>query len=226
MAWRLEPLEQGSKEMIKLLTAEERYGPALKKAREDFQRENPYKMAFCSDATYRQLTEDSGVFEVPFWEKNCQVRYPEGTVQDLAGEELPIITQILILHYLVQADGTPMANRWISFRELPGGLGYNSAFQGRADHRLAKAFGRDLEGFLRAARALKGERITYGDAGFLFRVFPRLWMAAVLYLADEEFGASASVLFDGAAEHYLPTEDLAVLGGILASGLIKEARGK
>ena len=104
--------------MIKLLTAEERYGPALKKAWEDFRRENPYKMAFCSDATYRQLTEDSGVFEVPFWEKSCLVHYPAGPVQDAqAGEELPIITQILILHYLVQADGTPMANRWIAFRE-------------------------------------------------------------------------------------------------------------
>lgn len=213
--------------MIKVRTVEERYGPALKKAREDLQRTDPYKMAFCSDASYRQTTDASGVFEVPYWGKPCLVSYPDGEVQDAdTGEPLPIVTQILVLHYLLHADGTPMANQWVAFRELPGGLGYDSAFQGRADQRLVHEFGHDLDGFIRAAEALGGERIAYGDAGFLFRVFPRLWMAAVLYVADEEFGASARVLFDGAADHYLPTEDLAVLGGLLASRLIKEAREK
>ena len=211
--------------MIKLRTIEERYGPALKKAREDFRLVEPYMAAYCSDTTYRELTTTTGLFEVPFWGQTCLVRYPDGEVRDgYTGEGLPIITQILVLHYLTHADGTPMADRWVAFRELPGGLGYDPAFQGRADHRLVRAFGHDLEGFIRAAEALGGERITFGDAAFLFRIFPRLWMAAILYLADEEFGASASVLFDGAADHYLPTEDLAVLGGLLASRLIKEAR--
>lgn len=213
--------------MIKLRTTEERYSPALKKAREDLRQLDPYKAAFCSDTTYRAITDASGLFEIPFWGQICLVHYPDGTVQDEhTGEALPIITQILVLHYLIHADGTPMANHWIAFRELPGGLGYNSAFQGRAEHRLSTEFGHDLEGFVRAAEALEGERITYGDAAFLFRIFPRLWMAAILYLADEEFGASASVLFDGSTEHYLPTEDLAVLGGLLAGGLIKRAQAK
>ena len=72
-----------------------------------------------------------------------------------------------------------------------------------------------------AAKALGGESLTYGDAAFLFPMFPRLRLAVVLYLADEEFSASANVLFDAAAGHYLPTEDLAVLGGMLAGQLIK-----
>ena len=45
-------------------------------------------------------------------------------------------------------------------------------------------------------------------------------MAVVIYEGDEEFSASANVLFDAAASNYLPTEDLAVLGGVLASRLI------
>ncbi|MCD6554459.1 MAG: DUF3786 domain-containing protein [Anaerolineae bacterium] len=213
--------------MIKLRTIEERYGPALKQAREDFRHIEPYKAAYCSDTTYRELTATTGQFEVPFWGQPCLVRYPDGEVQDgYTRQGLPIVTQILVLHYLIHADGTPMTNHWVAFRELPGGLGYDAAFQGRADHRLAGVFGHDLESFVRAAEALGGERITYGDAAFLFRIFPRLWLAAILYLADEEFGASASVLFDGSAGHYLPTEDLAVLGGLLVSRLIGQARGK
>ncbi|MDY7040751.1 MAG: DUF3786 domain-containing protein [Chloroflexota bacterium] len=213
--------------MIQPRDPEERYGPALEKAREDLRRLDPYKIVYCSDATYQETTKATGLFELPFWGTPCLIRYPDGDVQDKdTGQELSIVSQILVLHYLIQADGTPMANQWVAFRELPGGLGYNAAFQGRADHRLATTFGHDLESFVRAAEALGGERITYGDAAFLFRIFPRLWMAAILYLADEEFGASASVLLDGAADHYLPTEDLAVLGGLLAGRLIRKAREK
>jgi hypothetical protein len=122
---------------------------------------------------------------------------------------------------LVNADGTPLASKWIGFRALPGGLGYDSAFQGRAGSRLADAFGTNLGAFEAAAGTLGGERLGFGDASFLFRVLPRVWLAVVLHLADEEFPANANVLFDAAASHYLPTEDLAVLGGILASRLIR-----
>jgi hypothetical protein len=69
-----------------------------------------------------------------------------------------------------------------------------------------------------------GERLSYGDSSFLFRALPRVWLAVVLNLADDEFPADASVLFDSAAEHYLPTEDLAVLAGMLAGRLIKAAK--
>jgi hypothetical protein len=117
-----------------------------------------------------------------------------------------------------------LASRWDAFRALPGGLGYDAAFQGRANLRLARAFGSDQAAFARASRALGGEPLTFGDASFLFRLLPRVWLAVVLHLADEEFGANANVLFDAAASHYLPTEDLAVLGGMLASRLIKLSR--
>ncbi|MEJ2208321.1 MAG: DUF3786 domain-containing protein [Anaerolineae bacterium] len=80
-----------------------------------------------------------------------------------------------------------------------------------------------IAGFQAAARAMGAESLSFGDASFLFRALPRLWMAVVLYVADDEFPASANVLFDASASHYLPTEDMAVLGGLLASRLIKAA---
>jgi hypothetical protein len=90
--------------------------------------------------------------------------------------------------------------------------------------RLAHAFGADLPAFEAAAQALGGEHLSFGDASFSFRLLPRVWLATVLNLADDEFPATANVLFDASASHYLPTEDLAVLGGILAGRLVKAAR--
>jgi hypothetical protein len=168
------------------------------------------------------LANGSSQIEVRFWGKDYVVQYPDISVKEAeTGREPPIAIEILILHYLVNADGTPLADSWVSFRELPDGRVYDAAFRRRANLRLAQAFGSDLDGFVAAAEALGGIRLTYGDASFLFPMFSRLRLAAVLYLADEEFPASANVLFDAAADHYLPTEDLAVLGGMLAGRLIK-----
>ncbi len=208
-------------------TPEEIYGPALEKAVRELQSLDPWLVALRSDTKYTRLTEVSSQIEVRFWGKDYIVRYPGISVEELeTGQEPPIAIKILILHYLINADGTRLADHWVSFRELPGGRVYDTAFRRRANLRLAQAFGSDLEGFAAAAEALGGVRLTYGDASFLFSMFPRLRLAAVLHLADEEFPASANVLFDASASHYLPTEDLAVLGGMLAGRLIKAGGGQ
>jgi hypothetical protein len=198
---------------------EQTYGPALTKAQEAFRRLKPDETAVLAAVSY-----ENGVFQVPFFGSLHKVHWPAGTIsraRDAANVD--IATQILLLHYLLVADGTPMAADWTAFRSLPGGLGYDAAFQGRANLRLARAFGSRLHAFEAAARSAGGERLTFGDASFSFRVFPRVWLAVVLHLADEEFPASANVLFDASASHYLPTEDLAVLGGMLAGRLLKSA---
>jgi hypothetical protein len=103
-------------------------------------------------------------------------------------------------------------------------MGYDTAFQQRAGLRIARLFGSDQQALMDAGRRLGGEPLEFGDASLLFRALPRVWMAVVLHVEDDEFPASANVLFDAAAGRYLPTEDLAVLGGLLASNLVKAAR--
>lgn len=206
-------------------TLEETYGPALDRARQALPGLEPEETARRAGVSFESSGQDEGEFAVPFFGQLYRVEWPAGTARRAKdGQEANIATRILLLHYLLEADGTPMASKWIAFRNLPGGLGYDAAFQGRANHRLARAFGQDRPGFEAAARAVGGETLSFGDAAFVFRVLPCLWLAVVLYLADEEFSASANVLFDASASHYLPTEDMAVLGGLLASRLIKAAR--
>lgn len=201
-------------------TPEETYGPALRQAQQAFPHLDPDQVALRAAVSYEE-----GAFQLPFFGDLYHVHWPEGTILRASDQgEADVASRILMMHYLLTADGTPLAAEWIAFRNLPGGLGYDAAFQGRASLRLAHAFGANLPGFEAAARALRGERLSFGDASFSFRLLPRVWMATVLYLADDEFSATANVLFDGAASHYLPTEDLAVLGGMLAGRLIKTAK--
>jgi hypothetical protein len=205
-------------------TPEKTYGLALEKARQDLRGRDPMMAAALSGATYEKLTASSGLFRLKFWKEEYIIDYPEASVrEEKSGQEPSTFIQILILHYLIHADGTPSADKWISFRELPGGLGFAPAFQQHASQPLARAFGHDAEGFLKAAEALGGERLTFGSTSFLFRIFPRQWVAVVLDVADEEFPVWVNILFDGAASHYLPTEDWAVVGELLSSRLRQAA---
>ncbi|HID86268.1 MAG TPA: DUF3786 domain-containing protein [Anaerolineae bacterium] len=205
-------------------SARELYRPAWEKACRDLQKLDPQIVGWCSDARYQDLGEGRGRFELSFLGQRYVIRYPDIAVwEEETGQEPSIAVQILLLHYLIHADGTPPAGEWIAFRQLPGGMGYEAAHKRRATIPLTRAFGEDREAFVQAARALGGESLEFGDASFLFRILPRLWMAVVLHLGDEEFPPSVRVLYDAAADHYLPTEDLAILADLLRNRLIREA---
>jgi hypothetical protein len=143
---------------------------------------------------------------------------------------------VALLHYLLRADGTPMAYEWRSYRDLPDGLFYAQAFTDRSERPMTEAFGRagapakgsegahqpraGIERFRAAASALGGEALDLADAAYAFTALPRLRVAALLWLGDEDFPGQASIVFDAAAPHYLPAEDLAGLGGLLAHRLL------
>ena len=202
---------------------EERYGPALLKALEGLKGRDPHVVADWAGVEYEAGAAGQGQLRVRYWDSTYMVSYPAGRVLDREGKEPPIFVRLVILHYLLTAVGVPMADRWIAFRELPGGLGYDAAFQARVNRRLAATFGQKLSAFKEAGLALGGMPLEVGDAAFAFDLFPRLRVAVVIYRGDDEFPASANLIFDGAADRCLPTEDLVVLGELVASRLARFA---
>ncbi len=135
------------------------------------------------------------------------------------GESLPVVTQALVLYYLVTADGTPLEGRWVSFADLPDGRFYNQAFQGYTGVEVARHFGDDLQAFENAARKLGGQKVFYGDAAFAFQALPRVNLAIVYHQGDEDFPASCQILFDASTSHYLPIDVSAILGSMLARAI-------
>ncbi len=184
---------------------------------------------------------------VPFFGRPHLVTHPQGDVTVLLGDADPagstrsgsspegqaahVATVIAVLHYLLTADGCPLADSWIAFRELPDGLFYAQAFARRAEQVLARAFAatdeaeRGIADRRRAALALGGEPLGLGNASFGFHAFPRVPVAVLLWTGDDEQPGEAGVLFDASAGHYLPAEDAAGLGEWLAHQLVRAASG-
>lgn len=192
--------------------------PQIAQAREDLCRRKPHVVAELSGAEFSQ-----GELRLKFFGRVYKISWPELAVRDPQGQSCSNPTQAALLQYLVLANGTPLAHQWVSLRELPNGAFYERAFQGYSGNLVARHFKDDIEGFCKAARRLGGEPIELGDAAFRFWALPRIPLAVVYWSGDDEFPASAQVLFDASAGHYHHLEMLAHLGAMICDQLLRAA---
>jgi hypothetical protein len=158
-----------------------------------------------------------------YWGQAVAISWPALKAVLLSdGSECSVYDGGMLLYYLRQADGTPMADHWIGYRELPGGNFYSQAFQGYSGDRLARTYGEKPQAYAQAARRLDGMPLPdLPGVAFAFLPLPRIRLAAILYPGDEEFAARASVLFDAAASHYMTTDGLALLGAGLVGRMMQ-----
>ncbi len=151
-----------------------------------------------------KLSSDARAYEVSFLNSVYLVDPEKETIAELSPKpdrELTEEFQILLIQYLISDHGGPLAGKEVSEKDLPGGVTF---FQGpHALHvkPIAKRFGTDPEGFEAVARKLGATPVEYGDKGMKFFPFPMLPVTYVLWVEDDEFPASVSVLFDGSIEH-------------------------
>jgi hypothetical protein len=108
-----------------------------------------------------------------------------------------------------RATKKPLAGKQVKFREFPGGIAYENAFNRKAVDPVAKAFGCS-EAFLNAALLLGGKPLDIGQASVEILAFNHVPITYILWL-DDDFPASANVLFDETANIYLNAEGLANL---------------
>ena len=125
--------------------------------------------------------------------------------------------------YLSSAKDIPLTGEWVSPRELPGG---DLFFLGPHDlpvGGLVGRFGTDRDAFNEAAQRLGGRPEQYADAAYSFRVFPRLPVAVLLWVEDDEFPARVSLLVDRTAHHHFPLDALLAALGLLQNALLTAA---
>jgi len=180
---------------------------------EKFAAKEPALMAENAGVPY---DSGSSLFTVRYLGDDYHISFPDGAVKYVAkDDEVSITVKILILHYLVTANGAPMQGKLISFKELPDGAIYINPFTNRAIRPMINLFADKQEKFVELARAVGGEVAAYGDTSVTIPVLPRAPITYVIWSGDEEFPASGNVLFDASAPNYLPTEDYALVSGLV-----------
>ncbi len=173
-----------------------------------------------------RLVDDGGQRHLSFDYIGTPLRVttPEHLVYLPGGKELEQYERVLVLHYL-SSDGPVLPEREpITFKEVPSGEFYSSAFDRRAKKPLVAVFGANPERAVPAAESIGGRLDRGGDVAVTIPAFPRIDITLVFYRADEEFGADVSLFMSSQITSYLSTEDIATLSGLTAYKLIRGAK--
>ena len=172
-------------------------------------------------AEYKKEERDKII--IHFFSEPYYISFPQIEFYSPSKKTVSLVTRILILHYLLHADGAPLTRRWVGYKDIPGGLLYAGVFTRRVTDPLVRKFGKSAKQFKEIGAKSGGESIEVGDASFVLHAFPSIPLQYVLWEGDEEFPPTVQLLFDASVDHYLSLEDMVVLGQMATGRLIHRA---
>jgi hypothetical protein len=170
-----------------------------------------------------QKGEDGEKIIIHFFSEPYHIQFPQIEFYSPSQKTVSLVTRILLLHYLIHADGNPLTGRWVAYKDIPGGLLYAGVFARRVTEPLQRRFGMLAESFKETGIKSGGDPVAIGDASFILKAFPYVPLQYVLWEGDEEFPPSVQVLFDASVDHYLTLEDIVVLGQVTTGRLINRS---
>lgn len=194
----------------------------LKEAREIAQRElallDPTWVSSRSGSNY---SYPKGSYLVSFFGETYRVEPVTGEVLRQDGSPAGAREALIILHYLINADAAPVKEEWVAYRDLPGARTHEPSFVGDVEKPLSQGLSGRLEEFQTWSQRYARRVDVPGDVAAAWDALPRLPLLVIFNERDEEFPASARMLFDITAPTYLPTEDLSVLAEIAAVRILE-----
>ena len=202
------------------LTKQKNYQQAFDLACASLKGMNIEERATRAGAEYLKL-EEGEASSLSFFSEPHRIHFPQMEFRGSPSSVVSLAVRTLLLHYLVRADGSPLAGRWVAYQDIPGGLLYAGVFGKRVTEPLAKAFGRSHRSFMEAGLQLGGKPVHVGDASFILRALPRVPLQFVLWEGDDEFPPKVHLLFDASVDHYLSLEDIVVLGQMATRRIIQ-----
>ena len=114
----------------------------------------------------------------------------------------------LFVQYLIHADDISFAGEWINERDLQGGSLFFQGPHALPAKVLEKDYGYSTVDFSNTCKSAGGKELkpSFGDAGFEFQLFPRVIIAVVLWVGDDEFPPRVNILFDRSLDGQYPLD--------------------
>ncbi|MBI5778351.1 MAG: DUF3786 domain-containing protein [Planctomycetes bacterium] len=142
-----------------------------------------------------------------------------------SGREPKISEKILLLHYLVTADGSPLTREEATLEHIPGAAFYYPTYKARSIDLIVRRFAAAPAGFIKAVQSI-GFNLTREGRQYRFKslVLPNVPLSFVLWESDnspEPAIETLKVLYDTGITHYLPLEDIIIITEIIAHRIIK-----
>jgi hypothetical protein len=140
-----------------------------------------------------------------------------------SSEPAEFLEQLCLLAYLINAKDLPLADKLVSAESLQGGAFFFRGPHALPTRKLEETFGDKPDLLYEAGARLNAKRRDFGDASVQFLVLPRIPLVFVIWAADEEFPARASILFDETAGSHLLLDALLAAVNLAVDALVKAA---
>lgn len=204
----------------------EAYQESIALAKETLAALDPKTISGRTGGRWEENTSGAGLLRLTFWDGECAIRFPAVEIEVTPGAKaLKPAEQIIILHYLVYAQGRPLTGNWVTFRQIPSGMFYYPPFVKRCIQPFTSFFGRYPDILRSLSEAMP--TVFSGETGGISMILlplPFIPIAFVLWPGDDEFPPEGNILFDETISSFLPTEDVVVLASILTYRLLGRGR--
>ncbi|CZR98787.1 hypothetical protein CDFC105_72503 [Clostridioides difficile] len=185
------------------------YNVPFNYAREKFKELDPHTISNLSNISFNS---DLNRFTLNFFGKRYIIDYPSGEVWNDNGSICKNFElKILIIRYLINAKGILRTNKYVTFKEIPGGNVYYPNFLNRTIARLSEVFTSQIEKYKLVMENMGAEKVDMGDLAYKFTYIGNTSMIFILWFGDDEFPPNSNILFDSNIIYYFNAEDLAVV---------------
>ena len=152
--------------------------------------------------------KESQSFVLETWGGRTRVCPGNETVTALEPGHMPSgeYLSLLLVHYLIHSQPDRPTESWVSEKDIPGGAAFFRGPHAFPVERITRRFDNDLAAFESACRELGGRPLELADKAFAFEVLPRVPVAVLYWLGDEDFPCEAKLLFDRSIDRHLPLD--------------------
>jgi hypothetical protein len=182
-----------------------------------------HQIAECSGCSY---LPDSNQFDLIMLGREYTIAVSQRRIfvvsEDDNKTEASFLEQLCILAYLLNSSKHPLAGKLVTADKLEAGQFFFRGPHTLPTEKLENAFGNDPSRLLKVGMKQGASEVSYGDAGIELMALPRIPIVFVMWGADEEFPARASVLFDETASRQIPLDALGVLVNLAINLLISK----
>ncbi len=171
-----------------------------------------------------RLKYDDNQIYIPFFNQPFTVnRHTANVACSLYENRVYYREKLLILHHLYfhKADAENSGNM-VTFRNLRECSDFEPAYQKMTLVPFAAYFDRKTGLLKKRAIAAGGQMGAYGDVSFTVNAFPLISLHFIFWDGDEEFPASANILFDKNIAQFIHPESIPVLANAGAMLLMSD----
>jgi len=113
---------------------------------------------------------------------------------------------LFMIHYLLQSKEIELSNEWISEKDIPGGPTFFRGPHEIPTRLISLRFNNNINEFKARCEQLHGIPLNMADAAYSFWITPRIPVAVLYWIGDEDFPAESKILYDRTIAEHLASD--------------------